>query len=1106
MNSEIRRLLQRWVKDTLRVSVFVLFIFSCSNIKSAIRLSTAGDLPIRVAEGFRIKEACLPNLFPRITAMAFDSQGRLVVTTPFDIRTLIDSDSDGVYDRYVVFADVKTSGSITYDINSLYFFNQGTVFRLTDQNGDGIADTVAQRLLEIKGNEPILGCLKRGGDGWWYLSVGSGANIDSLRILPSSIITRKDGGALLRISPDFAAVQVYAHGFFNPIGFDFDLSGNIYLSDSGGKNSNFLPWETGSRLINVRYGWHYGWTATKQGEMVARPEYYFDNGGSIVTLGVSIPSKPVVYLHRQFPEFFRGGIFLPIWSAGKILFFSKQKDGNAILPSEVFLESVGNSDFAPVDIAVAPDGSLLIATGGAMAKSTIYRISFAEGLQKPQDVAEKLSPVLTVLNSPQPFEAWSRAKWMPIADNLGAPSFSSVLVSELYSPEQRIRAIDIKVDMADGFTFREVRAAARAVSPMVREKLAKTMKFYAVPDVEVILNNLLSDPSPDVRLAAMEAFYANTWQIKNSLLPIVLGHLNEKDREFVIATAKLASVLNEEDWKRFLGVTTNGAPNARIIAGMAMAFRKQKHSFNPEILNLALGVFSKATEPQMRADALRLIIVGLGDYPNDEPSSKISPAFETNADERDIASTFANTMVALRPAFPGANITENIELSRIFTILRDPVQRTATHFASMVTSQSPITQDFFFLSAYAALPPPRTPYDPTQIGTALATFLNKLEMYPAATRQQRAEYVDLLTSILMKKEPEIVSVLLRNRANFIQCLPYIGLYMNFNRQQQALSQFLELYSRGQRIQLTQPLFHWLSGFTNPVVRGIFLQNWTNALFQDEILLYLSANPMIQDREKFFAGLSSQNPEVVMACLDGLLKLPLDTTPAAQLRVFQLLRRLVEEPELKPLREKAIKLLTLMGAIPYIQEETVSDRQSIEKLYEPVFVRFANMYPALAPLIDGNLDAEGMRLMNFVRFQQLPQGNAKRGLQIFERRKCANCHNPSDEFAPDLFEYAQNARVQTFVRDVVSPNFKVSRKFNGQMVFLKNGKWLSAIPTFIGNDYTFLRTTPTNTVRLPSHEIIGVKKLDASPMPSGLLNGATLQEVSDLFKFLKEPVY
>lgn len=1107
MNPEIRRLFQRWVIEPIRTVLSILILLYCFQASTAIKLTDAGDLPIRIAEGFRIKKTSLPGLFPRITAITFDSLGRLVVATPYDIRTLIDSDSDGVYDRFVVFAGIKTSGPITYDLNSLYFFDSGALFKITDQNGDGVADTDVQKLLEIQGVDSASGSLKRGGDGWWYLSVGYTANIDSLRLLPSSVITRKNGGALLRISPDFSAVQIYAHGFYNPVGFDFDLMGNIYLCDSGSKNSNFLPWETGSRLIKVKYGWHYGWTASKKGEIVVRPEYYFDNGGSIENLGVSVPAKPVVYLHKQFPEFFHGGVFLPVWSAGKILFFPKQKDGNTILPSEVFLESVGNSDFAPSDIAVAPDGSLVIATGGAMAKSEIYRITFTGSQQKPTDVLEKISPVLTVLNSPQPFEAWSKAKWMPIAEKLGDQSFGSVITSELYSQEQRIRAIDIKIEMSGGLTFREVRSTSRAVSPIVREKLARTLQLHPVDGVEPVLNNLIADPAPEVRLAALEALYANARQIRGPLLPVVLEHLNEKEREFVIATARLASALNEEEWKRFLAVTTNGAHSVRAIAGMATVFRYQKHSFNPELINLATGIFQKATDPLMRMDALRLIIVGLGDYPGDEPSSKISTVFETTADEREIASAFARVMFTLRPIFPGAAPMENIEFSRIFAILKDPVQKTALHFATMVTPQSPINQDLFFLCAYAMLPQTQTSYDQTKIATALATFLTKLETYPAITRQQRAEYVDLLISALIKKEPDIANVLIRSRSSIIQCLPYIGPYLDLNRQQQALNQFLELYLRGQRIQFTEPLLHWLSGFTkNPTVRGILLQNWTNALFQDEILIYLSANPVLQDKEKFFAGLSSQNPDVVMACLDGLLKLPPDSTPAAQLRIFQLLRRLVEEPELKPLRERAVRLLTLMGAIPYIQEENISDRQSIEKIYEPAFVRFANMYPALAPLIDGNADNDGIRLMNLVRFQQLPQGNAKRGLQVFEKRRCADCHNPVDQFGPDIFKYAQNISVGKFVRDVVSPNFKISRDFNGKLVFLKNGKWLPAILTFTGNDYTFLRTSPTNTIRLPSYEIMGVKKSDISFMPSGLLNNATIQEISDLYRFLKEPVY
>src|SRR5690606_23485459 len=110
-----------------------------------------------VPEGFIMEEVISPDSISYPMFASFDNDGRLFVfestgpntmgteemlkNPPYHIRLLEDADGDGVFEKNTIFADkipLPMGGSFYQ--GSLYIAAPPNIERLTDTNGDGIAD------------------------------------------------------------------------------------------------------------------------------------------------------------------------------------------------------------------------------------------------------------------------------------------------------------------------------------------------------------------------------------------------------------------------------------------------------------------------------------------------------------------------------------------------------------------------------------------------------------------------------------------------------------------------------------------------------------------------------------------------------------------------------------------------------------------------------------------------------------------------------------------------------------------------------------------------------------------------------------------------------
>src|SRR5213594_596743 len=227
---------------------------------------------LKVPGGFEVELVAGPPLVDRPIVADFDEQGRLYVADssgsndkveiqlrekPHRIVRLEDTNGDGRYDKSIVFADkmMFPEGALWFD-GSLYVSAPPSIWKLTDTDGDGVAD----KREEWFEGKTLTGCANDlhgpylGPDGWIYWCKGAFAKQTYERPGKPPFVTR--AAHIFRRRPGDSIVEpIMTGGMDNPVGLAWSAEGELFLSGTffqhpgGGKRDG---------IIHVIYGGVYG--------------------------------------------------------------------------------------------------------------------------------------------------------------------------------------------------------------------------------------------------------------------------------------------------------------------------------------------------------------------------------------------------------------------------------------------------------------------------------------------------------------------------------------------------------------------------------------------------------------------------------------------------------------------------------------------------------------------------------------------------------------------------------------------------------------------------------------------------------------------------------
>ncbi|MCA9264238.1 MAG: hypothetical protein KDA60_10340, partial [Planctomycetales bacterium] len=72
----------------------------------------------------------------------------------------------------------------------------------------------------------------------------------------------------------------------------------------------------------------------------------------------------------------------------------------------------------------------------------------------------------------------------------------------------------------------------------------------------------------------------------------------------------------------------------------------------------------------------------------------------------------------------------------------------------------------------------------------------------------------------------------------------------------------------------------------------------------------------------------------------------------------------------------------------------------------------------------------------------------------------------------------------------------------QRIVTKSGRVIQGLPVYASPDSTLLQTGTDTTVRVTGDEVLEVGQGTISLMPTGLLDGLSDQQLSDLYRYLQ----
>jgi len=1091
----------------LAIGTLVLGLLECSLV--AADLVPVPALGLRVARGFRVTLFADDNLASDIYALTIDPRGNVVVTSQGYVRTLFDRNNDGVADASEDYATTATGGmGLCFDGGDLMFVGDGALWRFRDANGDGRADGLPERLLSLAFGEHGGHAVRKGPDGAWYVMAGNDTKFDLTQIDATSMPARKiEGGALLRLGADGRSAKVITHGFRNPYDFDFNASGDLFTYDSDCERDYFLPWYTPTRAYHIAPGGHHGWRLEGYLRSWARRDYFADTVSILADLDRGSPTGVACYDHLQFPEHYRGGMFALDWTFGRVYFLPLEANGSTYQAApEIFLESMGTAGFAPTDIAVGPDGSLFISSGGRKSRGAVYRIDYAAEPARIAFAANwpqlALTELHAALNAPQPLEAWSRAVWVPIAERLGAKPFATAAADNRATPEQRVRAIEILTELHGGLPPGTAMTCAQANSPLVRARAAWSLGVTPTENLHTVLLNLARDASPYVRCRALEAMHRQAGELSAATIQQALAaNLAHPDKRVRQDAARLAVILTPPAWNALWTQQRGGLPQAQLTTALAHLWRNTSSQINTAAVETALAILTQHRSPDLRAQALRLILLGFGDYHLEKPSVELYTAYEAALPLNEHRPLLVRLQSALVGLIPSGDPTVDSEAARLLAVIQASDPALPAKLVALINDRTAPASDFHYLIAFSRLKSPTVTNHTAKIAGAILSLDRKLSGLQRRPKQTWDTRLAELVSALLKNDPKIADAMLRH-ADYPRAahLPLVTLFGS-ERYLPSARLFFNAVQRTPAFEWSEPLIDLLSALPADEIHPHFRRQLSNVGLRDRLLIELASRPLVEDRDKFTAALGSTRPETVRASMSALLQLPVDAASTkahvATLRVF---RSLLKEPKEQAARAQALALLTRLSGQKFaIQEATGAD---LSKLYQPVFDWFGVKYPGLLRQLDLDDQDSPAQWDQLYKSTQWNQGNASRGAVLFNDRGCANCHGGARLVGPDLAGAAQRFSPADLFNAIVFPSRDIAPAYRMTTYTLRDGQSYAGLLAFDSADGVIIHTGLGSTMRLAEDDIVSRQPSTLSFMPGGLLAGINSQGLADLYAYLK----
>lgn len=1137
------------IRLAAQASLILLAIISLA----AIADEPPADLGIRAPEGFEVTLFAGDDLAHDIYSMTLDPQGRVVVAGAGYVKILHDDDSDGRADRASLFSDKPKSGAhgMVFVENDLIATGDNLLMKLEDKNADGVADGRPIPLAIVNSPEHGANGLVQGPDGWIYLIGGNDAGLGAqLARTKTSPVKKPQAGAVVRFSPDFKTSEIFAHGFRNPYDLAFNENGQLFTVDADGERDHYLPWYTPTRLFDIQQGMHHGWVQSGWTRAWARPQSYFDNVPRLVEIGRGSPTGVECYRHYAFPSEYRGNIYSCCWTLGTVYRFPLEREGSSYKShKEIFLQTTGEVGFAPVDLAVGPNGEMYVAIGGRGTRGSVFCVRYT-GKLKPEEQPPKAETELDqVLTAPQPLAAWSRAKWMPLAKKIPRDEFVKVTTDRNFPELQAIRAVEVLTEFGDDLT---VRTNADLILAHGTEAGARVAWSYGRNDHErshaiiqhwmnigpwpyLVLEraiwetsveppgfgegdplDLRRDPADGADVAAATKgsslwlqSYVRDRRVYHARL-LRLGNITKGDRpklgegptrEEKFAFLKMEALAGRTSPDQLADVEKiwrQGGPAVNNLEGL---IKRPKESLNAErTANLT--------------DLMRLMQLCLGDVRVEPTKPDVYAGYVANDPQSVDHETRQIAAGSIAKRFPTESDDLNREMARTLSMLdlADEVEPSvALKLAQHASLKTSVQDDVHYLIVLSRIGGERNEEVTQKTAAALAFLHYKMmlgEMVPSRNWPLRVGEVFVE---LCKRDPKLADALATHREFGLPQQAMFAALMPEKERAIAARRLLEKSNTWDEDTLWTPeMVRLVAALGEADALAAVREQWHDFSLRDVILETLAAKPDAANRELFFQALALPDANSVARAATAIAALDAAGTPDEIALAMSALRQQCNAKENRAARTALVVALKVLSGEELETPEADAtgetpvplDQAMIARVYQPWFDWFAKTHPDQSKKLDAAAALDGVDLAERVAKIDWAAGDAERGAVVYNARACAKCHSGASRIGPELTGVTGRWSHEDLLREIADPNRNVAPQYHTTRLVTRDGKVYQGVLVYDSPEGTLIQTAGDTTTRIAGDEIVRTTKTTQSLMPTGLLNGLADGEIADLVAYLK----
>lgn len=511
---------------------------------------------ITISKGLEAKLFAAEPVLTNPTNIDIDHRGRVWVCEAFNYRPEItgnaakesgdrilileDTNGDGVQDKSTVFyqgPEINSPLGIWVMGNKAIVSQSPYVWLFTDTDGDDKADKKEVIFQGISGEQHDHGmhAFVFGPDGKFYFNFGNegGQLKDHNGEIVKDVLGKEISpenykqGLVFRSDTDFTNIEVLGQNFRNNYEVAVDSYGTLWQSDND---------DDGNKGVRINFVMEYGnygyrdemtgagWRANRTNKEAEIPlqHWHLNDPGVVPNLlqtGAGSPTGILVYEGRLLPEVFWDQMIHTDAGPNVVRAYPVSKDGAGYKAEVVdLMKGDRNQWFRPSDVAVAPDGSLMVSDWydpgvgghqvGDLNRGRIFRIAPPKTPYILPDYDLKtMDGALEALQNPN--LSWRYQAWQAL-HAMGSNAEKGLL--EMYenheNPRMRARALWLLVKM-EGKGKLYVEKAIKDENPDIRItglRAGRQLKLDLVP----YLQQLVEDKDPQVRRESAIALRHNS--------------------------------------------------------------------------------------------------------------------------------------------------------------------------------------------------------------------------------------------------------------------------------------------------------------------------------------------------------------------------------------------------------------------------------------------------------------------------------------------------------------------------------------------------------------------------------------------------------------------